>query len=94
MAALRFVCAAVALDCGDVQAAPRSTLVTAHDENPAEIVAAKIRNQGYYCDGPISAEKDKGHSSPNEPVWVLKCWNAIYRVLLIPDMAARIEHLN
>jgi hypothetical protein len=63
-------------------------------DNRAEIVAVKIRDQGYYCDTPQSVERDRGRSVPNETVWILKCLNATYRVKLIPDLAARIERLN
>jgi hypothetical protein len=63
-------------------------------ETQAQIVAVKVRGQGYYCDGPLSAEKDRENSAPNTAVWILKCWNGAYRVTLVPDMAAHIEHLN
>jgi len=42
----------------------------------------------------VSARKDIKYSWPDEPLWILNCANAAYRVRLIPDMAARIEKLQ
>ena len=42
----------------------------------------------------MSAQREPGQSKPDEPVWILKCVNATYRVRIIPDMAARIERLD
>jgi len=44
--------------------------------------------------GSMSAQREPGQSKPDEPVWILKCVNATYRVRIIPDMAARIERLD
>jgi hypothetical protein len=62
--------------------------------NPAEIVATQIRRQGYKCDKPVNAERDRAPSKPNEAVWVLRCDSATYRVRLHPDMAAQVERIN
>jgi hypothetical protein len=58
------------------------------------IISDHIRRQGYACDEPRQAERDREASRPNLTVWVLTCGNATYRVTLIPDMAARIERLK
>lgn len=63
-------------------------------ETPKDIIAAHIRSQGYSCDGPQSAKRDLRASIPEEPVWLLKCKNASYRVRLIPDMAAIVEPID
>jgi hypothetical protein len=60
----------------------------------ADIIAAKIRGQGYACDSPQSAECDATASTANEVVWMLRCQNAIYRVTLIPNMAAKVEKVE
>jgi len=60
----------------------------------ANIISDQIRRQGYPCDEPRQAERDRQASRPNEMVWVLRCANAAYRVTLIPDMAARVELLK
>lgn len=78
---------AVALWCS---AAPWA----AGQEQPAEIIAAHIRVQGYACDQPKSARHEAGLSRPNEQVWILECANATYRVTLVPDLKAKVERLN
>lgn len=60
-------------------------------ENAADIIAAQIRRQGYVCENPQGAERVIEASRPDEPVWMLRCSNATYRVRLIPDMAAKVE---
>jgi hypothetical protein len=68
--------------------------VAAEEENPAEIVAAQIRSQGYKCDEAKTAQRDIEASKPDEAVWILDCGNASYRVRLIPDMAADVERMD
>jgi hypothetical protein len=59
-----------------------------------DLLAAQIRDQGYSCDKPLSAQRDSTHSRPDEAVWLLKCATETYRLRLIPDMAARVERVN
>lgn len=66
----------------------------AANETPMDIIAIQIRRQGYACDKPISAERDKERSKADEAVWILKCENFTYRVHLVPDMGAKVERLN
>lgn len=61
---------------------------------PAEDIAAQVRTQGHRCDGAASALKVVKQSWPDEPVWILTCTNATYKVRLIPDMAAQIERVQ
>lgn len=63
-------------------------------QSPKDDIAAQIRDQGYQCDEPQSAERDQQASKPDEAVWVLNCEGASYRVRLIPDMAAKIERID
>jgi hypothetical protein len=63
-------------------------------EDPKDIIAAQIRDQGYKCEEPQSATRDVGASRPDEAVWVLQCEDASYRVRLDPDMAAKVERLD
>ena len=63
-------------------------------ETPKEIIAAQIRMQGFACDKPVSAERDRAASRPNETVWLLKCEDHSYRVRLVPDMAADVRPLD
>jgi len=62
-------------------------------DTPVAIISDQIRRQGYACDEPRQAERDRKASRPNLTVWVLRCGNATYRVTLVPDMAARVERL-
>jgi|SwirhirootsSR3_FD_contig_41_1740264_length_534_multi_2_in_0_out_0_1 hypothetical protein len=69
-------------------ALPGSTCLA--QENPAEIIAAHIRTQGYACDKALSAQRNRKVSRPNETVWLLRCSNGIYNVTLVPDLAAKV----
>jgi hypothetical protein len=68
--------------------------VLAAQEDPKNVIAAHIRMQGFACDKPVSAERERGASRPNEAVWLLKCENRSYRVRLVPDMAAAVLPLD
>jgi hypothetical protein len=63
-------------------------------DQPAGIVAAQIRTQGYACADPVSATLDREASRPHLAVWILRCANASYRVQLVPDMAAHVTPLK
>jgi hypothetical protein len=58
------------------------------------ILAAQLRDQGYACDQPKSAERDVHASTPDEAVWVVQCEDNKYRLRLVPDMAAKVERLD
>jgi hypothetical protein len=66
----------------------------AASEDPKNIIAAQIRDQGYKCEEPQSATQDMQASRPDEAVWVIQCEDASYRVRLDPDMAAKVERLD
>jgi hypothetical protein len=69
-------------------------LAGAHaQESPKDIIAAHLRLQGYACDTPKSARRDRRASRPDEVVWMIDCRNARYRVRLVPNMADVIEPL-
>jgi hypothetical protein len=63
-------------------------------QTPKEDIAAQIRDQGYKCDSPQSAERDDKASKPDEAVWVLTCEDATYQVHLVPDLAAKVERIG
>lgn len=58
---------------------------------PQEIIATQIRQQGFTCEKPKSAERDSEESKPGAVVWILTCENATYKVRLRPNMAADVE---
>lgn len=66
----------------------------AQGEQSGEIIAAHIRQQGFRCESPVSAQHEVQVSRPNEQVWLLRCANGAYRVTLVPDLQARVEPLN
>lgn len=68
-------------------------LPAAYAEQAAEDLAVQLRRQGHRCEGPVNAERDAERSKPDEPVWVIKCTNATYRMRLIPHMAAHVEQI-
>jgi hypothetical protein len=63
-------------------------------EDPKDVIAAQIRDQGYECRSPKSATRDPQVSRPGELAWVLQCENNAYRVRLIPHMAAKVERIE
>jgi hypothetical protein len=68
--------------------------VRAEQIPPLEIIADQIRDQGYSCNKSLTVQRDPTYSRPDEPVWILKCDNATYRVRLIAGMAANVERLD
>jgi hypothetical protein len=69
-------------------------VAAAEQETPKDIITIQIRKQGFPCDNPQKADRDREASKPDEAVWVLQCGNATYRVRLIPDKAAHVERIN
>lgn len=65
--------------------------VVAQEEAPLEILAVRVREQGFPCDRPIKAERDQSASRPLSTVWFLDCSNARYRIVLHPDKGAEIQ---
>jgi hypothetical protein len=77
----------VGAGCVAVSAQPLS-------EHPKNILAAQLRDQGYQCDQPKSAERDVQASKPDEEVWIMQCEKSRYRMRLDPNMAAKVERIN
>ena len=68
---------------------------TAQDQSTAlTIVADQVRSQGFRCNNPSSAERIAAESIPNETVYLLKCEGITYRVVLIPNQAARVTEVQ
>jgi hypothetical protein len=63
-------------------------------EQAKSIVADHIREQGYACDRAEEAHHDASLSKPDQPVWILHCSNAVYRVRLRGNMSANVELLD
>jgi hypothetical protein len=60
----------------------------------ASIIADQVRTQGFACQSPVAAERLDGESVPNETAYLLKCGAVTYRVILVPDQAARIVRVE
>ena len=63
-------------------------------EDPKNILAAQLRDQGYDCNQPKSAARDIQASKPDEEVWIVQCEHSKYRMRLDPDMAAKVERID
>jgi hypothetical protein len=74
--------------------APFGSVAHAAGQAAMDDIAAQIRIQGFTCDKPLRAVKDKRRSKPDHDVWVLKCSNATYRFSRYPDRAAKVEVLQ
>jgi hypothetical protein len=71
-----------------------SAAAEAADSAAAKDLADKVRGQGLACTDPVSAKRDPVENKPDEPVWILACQDARYRVRLMGDMAAKVERLQ
>jgi hypothetical protein len=60
----------------------------------AAIIADQVRTQGFACQNPVMAERLNAESVPNETAYLLKCGAVTYRVVLIPDQAARVARID
>jgi hypothetical protein len=85
--------AAAAILFGSSVRAQQATATLVAAETPQSMLAAQIRTQGFTCDKPLGAVRDKKRSRPDRAVWVLRCGNATYRIARAPDMAAKVEPL-
>ncbi len=71
-----------------------ATDAVAQVENPLEILAVRVREQGFRCDEPIAVQRDEAASRPLATVWFLQCTNASFRIVLHPDMGANIQPIQ
>ncbi len=59
-----------------------------------DIIAMQIRRQGFPCESPESATRDPEAAKPDEAAWILTCKGVTYKVLLVPNQAAKVERLE
>jgi hypothetical protein len=90
----RYLPAFLLLGATALAVAPFGSVAHAAGKAATDDIAAQIRIQGFACDKPLRAVKDKRQSRPDHDVWVLKCSNATYRFSRYPDMAAKVEVLQ
>jgi hypothetical protein len=63
-------------------------------EDPKDIVATAVRQNGYRCEEPQSAKPDPEHSAPDQKAWIIRCKNASYRVRFMGDTGAEVEPIG
>ena len=63
-------------------------------EDPTDVVATAVRERGYTCDNPETAQPDPQSSSPDERAWTIRCGNDSYRVTFRGDTGAEVEPLK
>ena len=73
---------------------PQANAQPAGADTPKQMLAVQIRAQGYACDKPLRARRDRHLSRPDRADWVLTCNNARYRILLDPGMAANVTQIR
>lgn len=59
-----------------------------------DLLASQARDQGFACSQPKAAHLDATLSKPNAKVWILQCEQATFRMIVVPDMAAKIEKVS
>jgi hypothetical protein len=63
-------------------------------ETAVAILAAAVRDRGFPCDRPISAERDPSASRPDRAAWIIQCETARYRVVFEGDTGALVLPLE
>ena len=66
----------------------------AADTEAAKVTAAAIRAEGLPCAEPVTAQRDAASSKPDQPVWMVACGNAQYRVRFRGDTRPQVERLQ
>ena len=69
-----------------------AALPAAAQTDAGALVATQVREQGYECTEPVSAQREG--EADDDAVWILTCGNGSYRVRLVPDQAAKIEQID
>ena len=63
-------------------------------ETALAIIAAAVRDRGFPCDRPISAEREPSVSQADRAAWIIRCDAARYRVVFEGDTGARVLPLE
>jgi hypothetical protein len=71
-----------------------TTASYAQSEMPVDVIASQLRRQGMPCTSPQDAVRERKESAPNATVWLVRCDEGLYRVTLVPNMAARVERVD
>lgn len=63
-------------------------------EDPVDVLASAVRQQGYVCDHPKGAKPDPENTSPGEEAWILHCEEQAFKVKFMGDTGANVEPLS
>jgi hypothetical protein len=85
-----------AIQLAIVMALIPSCAALAVDDNKGQeqIIAAQVRAQGFECATPKAIKRDPEITLPGQIGWMLECESAVYRVMLTPHRAAKIERVE
>jgi hypothetical protein len=73
---------------------PSAVLAADDNKGQEHIIAAQVRAQGYDCTTPKAIKRDPEITLPGQIGWMLECESAVYRVMLTPHRAAKIERVE
>jgi hypothetical protein len=73
---------------------PCAALAAEDNKGQENIIAAQVRAQGYQCATPKAIKRDPEITLPGQIGWMLECEDAVYRVMLTPHKAAKIERVE
>jgi hypothetical protein len=73
---------------------PNMWAIAMGQDTAVSVVADQVRSQGFACSNPASAQRIEAESRPGQPVYLLKCEDATYKVRLIPDQAAAVAKVE
>jgi len=65
----------------------------AAQEDPKDVVAAAVRQNGYECKAPQEISVDPKNTAPDEKAWIIRCEERAYRVKFLGDRGAEVEPL-
>jgi len=74
--------------------APGIFFSAAAQDSAVAVIGDQVRSPGYACSNAISAERIEAESRPEEPVYLLKCEGATYKVRIVPDQAAEVTKVE
>ena len=63
-------------------------------EDPKDVVAVAVRENGYVCENPKSVKPDNQQSAPDEKAWILSCEVNTYFVKFKGDAQVEVRRIN
>jgi hypothetical protein len=91
---LKLLCLSLLLGVVVALFSPQAHAQRGARERPKQSLAAQVRARGHACETPLVARKDRHRSRRDHADWVLTCSDARYRIVLVPNRAARITPIQ